>query len=1009
MKTSRRNFLIGTAVVTGVAGVGGYNEMLRTVAQLKDKGERAKDPIYGSSADTESEIDKKGNLIFNHNYKLAPSVCNGCTTFCGIRVKVDKKTNQVVRTFGNPYSLLSSDPWLPYKTPIKDSIVWTSGFEDSGINNRSTVCARGNIVYDKINSDFRITKPLKRVGKRGENKWAEISIEDLIKEIVEGGNLFGEGQVKGLKDIRDLKTPIDKDNPEFGPIANKLCIIGTTDEGRQKAMMQRFAKAFGTVNFMGHTATCGLSMRSGEAAYLGDFKGYPHLKPDFENTKFLLNIATAPAQAGNPFKRQAKLLAKSRTEGQCKYVTVTPILTNSDSISAGNRSSWLPIKPGGDLAFVMGMLRVIIENNLYNKTYLAIASEESKKILKDASYTNASHLIITRGKKSGYILSDENGNYVIDTKDKKLKNAKDVLQADIDFEGQVDFKGKKIYVKTAFNMLKESAFLHSLEEYSQFSGVSVQDIVKLAKEWTSYGREVAVDCHGGTMQTNGFYTTYAIMMLGAMVGNLNYKGGMSIGGGRYPDFDGVKYNLLAIPNKPDIKGVRIDRSKMKYENTTEYKNKLASGKNPYPAKHMWYPFSNALENEVISNSALEYPYKLDALITWASNLIYEQPGSPFIEDLLKDPKKAIPLYIAIDPFINDTSKYADYVIPDSVMYETWGILSPWAATQTKANHLRFPIIKSKNASFKNGEPISMDSFIIELAKTLGLPGFGKNALVGKDGSKYDLDKPADLYLRAFENLALQDEDLPEATLEEMIISGVDEYSADLKKICGKNWKKTAYVMCRGGKFASKEESYDDNHIKKSYNKPIAIYNQELGVAKHSITGEKLSGTPRYYPQRFNNGKELYSDNKNYPLLVFGYKSNVLSPLSGASAALRDIRYSTYFDMNPKTAKHYNIKHGDMICVSSPSGKTEGLCRVKEGIMPFSIGIEHGGSRRGEGGVDITIGNKSIKANPVIKTGVNINLIGLVDEPRGGTLGDFVIGSCARNALPVKVEKIKKVL
>ncbi|PAF54387.1 tetrathionate reductase subunit A [Helicobacter sp. 13S00482-2] len=1005
MKKSRRNFLIGTAVVTGVAGIGGYNEMLRTVASLKDKGERAKDPVYGSAANVESQV-IDGNIVFNTEYKLAPSVCNGCTTFCGIRVKVDKKTNQVLRTFGNPYSLLSSDPWLAYKTPIKDSFVWTSGFQDSGINNRSTVCARGNIIYDKINSDFRITKPLKRVGKRGENKWVEISIEDLIKEIIEGGDLFGEGKVKGLKDIRNLQTPIDKDNPEYGSMANKLCVVGTTDEGRQKAMMQRFTKSFGTVNFMGHTGTCGLSMRSGEAAYLGDFKAYPHLKPDFENTKFLLNIGTAPAQAGNPFKRQAKLLAKARTDGECKYVTITPILTNSDTISAGDRSKWLPIKPGGDLAFVMAMLRVIMQENLYNESYLSIPSEESKNTLKEVSYTNASHLVIVDGKQSGHILSDENGNYVIDKKDGKLKNAKNVLEANIDFDGQISFQGKKIRVKTAFKLLKESAFLYSIEEYSNLSGVSVKDIENLAKEWTSYGREVAVDCHGGTMQTNGFYTTYAIMMLGAMVGNLNHKGGMSIGGGRYPDFDGIKYNLFAIPNKPEAKGVRIDRAKMKYENTTEYKNKVANGKNPYPSKYMWYPLSNALENEVISNSALSYPYKLDVLITWAANLIYEQPGSPFIEDLLKDPKKAIPLYIAIDPFINDTSKYADYVVPDSVMYETWGIVSPWAATQTKANHLRFPIIKSKNATFKNGEPITMDSFVIELAKAMNLPGFGKNALVGKDGSKYDLNKPADLYLRSFENLALLDENPPEATQEEMTISGVDEYEDELKRVCGANWKKTAYVMCRGGKFASKEESYSDNQIKKSYSKPIQIYNEILATTKHSITGEKLSGVPKYYPQRFNNGKELYNNqNKEYPLLVFGYKSNVLSPLSGASNALRDIRYSTYFDMNLKTAQHYGIKHGDIIRVISPSGEAEGMCRIKEGIMPFSIGIEHGGSRRGEGGVDIIIGEKMIKANPAIKTGVNINLIGLVDKDRGGTLSDFVIGSCARNALPVKVQKV----
>lgn len=1016
MQKNRRNFLLGTTAVAGVAGLGGYNNMIAYTTMLKDKGIRAKDPIYGFAANTESKIDEKGDLTSNKEFVLAPSVCNGCVTFCGIKVKIDKATNKVVRVYGNPYSLLSSDPWLPYETSIKDSIIWTSGFEDSGINDRSTVCARGNIVFDKLYSKFRVTKPLKRAGKRGENKWVEISPEQLLKEIVEGGDLFGEGHVKGLRAIRDLKTLIDEKNPEYGTMANKLCMLVTTDEGRQKVMMQRFTKAFGTINFMGHTSICGLSMRSGEAAYLGDFGKYPHLKPDFENTKFLLNIATAPAQAGNPFKRQAKLLARARTSGDCKYITVTPILTNSDNIAVGDRSRWLPINPGGDLAFVMGLLRVIIENKFYNEDYLSIPSVESKVALLDCSYTNASHLIITSSQKEGKILSEDinldNGKkerqfLVIDTKDGKLKPAKSVLQASIYFEGIVNLNGENFEVTTAFNKLKQNAFEYTLEQYSKLSRVSVNDIKSIAKQWCSYGREVSLDCHGGTMHTTGFYTTYAIMMLGAMVGNLNHKGGMSIGGGRFADFNGIKYSLMAVPNMPKASGVRIDRARMKYENTTEYKNKLKAGLNPYPAKYMWYPLTNALENEIISNSALEYPYKLDALITCASNIIYEQPGAPFVEKLLADPKKSIPLYIAIDPFINDTSRYADYIVPDSVMYETWGITSPWAASQTKANHFRFPIIKSPNETFENNEPITLDSFFIELSKKLNLPGFGKNALVGKDGKKYDLNLPSDLYLRGFENLALLDENAKEASLEDMAICGVEQHIDELKRVCGDNYKKVAYLMCRGGKFAPKSESYINNHIKKSYDKSIMIYNEILGTSRHSITGERLCGTPKYYPQRYNDGKELYESKikDEYPLLVFGYKSNVLSPLAGASVAIRDIRYSTYFDINSKTAKAYNLKNGDIIRVSSPNGNAEGMCRIKEGIIPFSIGIEHGGRRIGEGGIDLIIGDKKILGNPSIKSGININEIGMVDIIRGGTLADFVIGSSARNALPVKIEKI----
>ncbi len=78
---------------------------------------------------------------------------------------------------------------------------------ESGINNRSTACARGNGMLEIQNSPYRITQPLKRVGKRGEGKWEPISYEQLISEITEGGDLFGEGEVEGLRSIRDIETP----------------------------------------------------------------------------------------------------------------------------------------------------------------------------------------------------------------------------------------------------------------------------------------------------------------------------------------------------------------------------------------------------------------------------------------------------------------------------------------------------------------------------------------------------------------------------------------------------------------------------------------------------------------------------------------------------------------------------------------------------------------------------------------------------------------------------------
>jgi tetrathionate reductase subunit A len=1006
MQSSRRKFLIGSGTVVAAASVAGYNETLSAVVTLSDKGEKAKDTIYFNSPNAEYSF-LNDNFVPNDEFKVCATTCIGCTTQCGVRVKIDKKTDKVVRVLGNPYNLLSTDPWLPYHTTIKESYELLSQngkFETY----RSNVCARGNAVFDKIDDKGRVLKPLKRVGKRGENKWKEMDIDELITEIVNGGNLFGEGNVKGLKDVRDTTTPINPDEPLFGPKSNGLCLIGTTHEGRFTTVVNRFLKSFGTSNFMGHTAICGLSMRAGEAAYLGDFKKYPHLKPDFENTEYLLSIGTPPGQAGNPFKRQGKLLARARTEGNIEYTIVSPMQGNSDTIAVGGKSSWIPIIPGTDLAFVMGVLQIIINNNLYNEKYLSIPSEKGRATLNDASWTNSTHLIIQDENEFGKILKDGETPLVLDANDNVLKSSDDISQAVLDFKGSVEFKGKTYNVQTAFYELKKNVNELALNEYAKECGVSVEKMHEIAKKFTSHGRRASVDCHGGTMHTTGFYTTYAVMMLGAMVGNLNYKGGMSAGGGAYKDFVGKQYNLFGYKGKSKINATRIDKAGMAYEKTNEFKNKVANGQNPYPAKDSWYPLTNALESEVITNSAKGYPYKLDVLMSFNSNFMYgTSGGEAHIKELISDPKKAVPLFIAVDPFINESSKYADYIIPDSVLYETWGVVHAWAAYQTKLNTLRFPVVKPKQDSFKNGEPIEMISFMIALGKKLNLPGFGENAIKGQDGKLYPFDKPEDLFLRAFENIAMDETPVPDASDEDIQLSGIESYIPSLKRICGENWRKTAYVMARGGRYQDIEHSYDGEFVSHKYKKPVQVYNESLGLSKNSLTGQRHSGTIKFYKQRMVGGEtfEKLFPKEKFPLIAFSYKSNVLASPDTSSTILKDIKYTTYVDINPKTAEKFGLKHGDYVKVASHDGETKGYLRLRHGVHPETIGVEHGAGRLGEGAVDVEINGKVIKGLAARKSGVHYNKIGLLDSSRSVALtSDFVCGSNARQAIPVNITK-----
>ncbi len=350
---------------------------------------------------------------------------------------------------------------------------------------------------------------------------------------------------------------------------------------------------------------------------MNDLANNAHAKPDWDHAEFILFMGTSPAQAGNPFKRQARQLAKQRTEDNFDYVVVAPRLELSSS-RAVNQHRWVPIVPGTDLSLSLAMLRWIIENARYNADYLAIPSENAMQSANAVSFCNATHLFIAdpQHKRYGQALrvqdvmdsptpeNPEDGDILV--KDQQtgamMIAAKDSQSAVLFVEEMVTLKeGTSVLAKSALQLFKESCFEHSIEQYSAHCGVPVATIIELAKKFTSHGHRAAVVTHGGTMHGTGFYTAWAILLLNAMVGNMNKKGGMSMSGGKFKDFGaGPRYDLANFPNMVNPKGTNLARSKRAYEKSSEFKRKVEQGLSPYPAKASWYPFVGGQMSEMIT-------------------------------------------------------------------------------------------------------------------------------------------------------------------------------------------------------------------------------------------------------------------------------------------------------------------------------------------------------------------------------------------------------------------------
>lgn len=1054
MTTSRRKFIKGIAAAGGAtAFAAGYTHTGAALVEGLVKGSAGKkthSALYGNAPEPEFSVDSKtGALALNPKQQVSFTMCLGCNTMCGVRVRYEKDSGRILRVAGNPYHPLSADPSIPYGTPIKDALLSLSAYQGKGLAGRATACGRGAAVQQEVTSPYRMLTPLKRVGPRGGGKWAPISLDKLVAEVVEGGDLFGEGQVDGLRSIRDLKTPLDADNPEYGPKANQLAVIEAGGAGRSDFVKRFTFNGFGSRNYGSHGSYCGFAMRAGSGAALGDLKKYAHGKPDFSNCEFGIFIGSAPGNAGKPFKRQGRLIAEARTEGKMDYVVIDPVLNNSSSMAAMDRNRWIPITPGSDSAFAMAMISWILENQRYDAKFLAQPGPKAAQAAGETQWSNATHLVITQKNhpRVGHFLRASDMRWPVaesvapadkpenpgQAKARKSHEAQEGIldhfvaldaasgkpqahiadaSAALFFSGTVETPNGPVMVKTSLQLLKEEAAKHTMEEYAAICGIPQQTIEQLARKFTSHGKKAAVDTHGGAMTTNGFYTAFSILTLNTLIGNYNWKGGMSAGGGQFPAFGaGPRYDLKKFKGMVKPKGIFLSRSRFPYQKTSEFKRRKAAGQSPFPTKAPWYPFSPPLLTEFLTSHFNGYPYSLKALISFRANPLYAHAGlRQAVQDKLKDPKQ-LPLFVAIDGFINETNANADYIVPDSVMYESWGWIGIWSGYLTKSSTARWPVLEPAQDKYK-GEPITAELFFIEVAKKMALPGFGDHAISDHEGSTYPLNRPEDYYLRAAANVAFEGNPVPDANDEEILISGVSRIMPDIQKALKPDEaRKVAYVYARGGRFEDASQAYVGDHLKHAYKKGhFNIYNEKVGTSFSTMTGKRFSGTPTHNPQVFADGTPIDQvyPKAAWPLRLVSYKSNLQSSYSIINPRLTQVHGYNPVGINTDDALRFGIRSGDLVRITTPGGSVVATAVVRRGVAAGAIAIEYGFGHTELGARSHQIGdNSQLASNEAIGAGVNINDLGLADPQREGvsTLGDWVVGSAARTALPAKVEKI----
>ena len=260
----------------------------------------------------------------------AYTICGLCPGNCGICCRVAE--GSVVKIGGSPFNPISVATPLPFSTSLEEAA--TVG---------GSVCAVGGSGIQTLYNPFRVAKPLKRIGPRGSAKWQAITWKQVINEIVQGGNLFSEGNVKGLEHLKKTKGGLS-------------FLAGRADWG-SLTFIKKFVASFpGAALLQARSALLEeIAVAAGDSVF---GQGTGSVTADYSRARFLLSFGDAPLDSGTPLVSIARQIADARIHGRLRWAVVDPRL----STSASKSDLWVPVMPGTDVNLALAVMKALVDH-----------------------------------------------------------------------------------------------------------------------------------------------------------------------------------------------------------------------------------------------------------------------------------------------------------------------------------------------------------------------------------------------------------------------------------------------------------------------------------------------------------------------------------------------------------------------------------------------------------------------------------------------------------------------
>lgn len=487
----------------------------------------------------------------------------------------------------------------------------------------------------------RVNYALKRAGERGENKWEQIPYDQALDEIAE---------------------KMEKLKAQYGP--ETLAVIEGTYRSDHLWARSRFSNLWGNPGNLADPGTiCWCWMFSVNMSVVGN-QIETTLTPGVENSKCLVVWGCRINERFSPKGYVNRVMKACTEDPSTRVIVVDPVMIDA----VRNADVYLQIRPGTDLAMMLGWCNVILSEDLYEKDYLTrwsngpfLIRTDNGKLLRETDISTAADskrenfvgYDIAKGKPAVW-LSDQN------------KYRDDGVENELEGEYVIELSdGKKVKCRTAFSLLMERISEYTPEYVSEITGVPAYKIQEAARIYATHGPST-IGWGVGSCDQSGWNASYAGLaktLLRCFTRNVDIPGGdylPEVGpiiNGKMPVRESEMELAHMVSPEARKKFIGNDRFRLMGWQGFELIDKCYQARFgiPRPQVHMLLSTPPLVWRAMLNND----PYPVRAAIVWGANPLMWAANTKLVYNALK----SLDLLVVLDFWKTPTAALADYILP----------------------------------------------------------------------------------------------------------------------------------------------------------------------------------------------------------------------------------------------------------------------------------------------------------------------------------------------------------